>query len=117
MPNAPKWLQETFSSSVSGCNSSIAPDLIAQSSLAWGYNITNRGGRPKTRPYFRYRMQLPDGHVQGVSYFSLQGGMGVAMIDGYLYRLRIGAQEAATDTAESVPLDFQNDPTARRVWM
>ena len=117
MPNAPKWLQETFSSSVSGCNSSIAPDLISDSSLAWGYNITNRGGRPKTRPYFRYRMQLPDGHVQGVSYFSLQGGMGVAMIDGYLYRLRIGAQEAATDTAESVPLDFQNDPTARRVWM
>lgn len=117
MPNAPKWLQETFSSSVSGSNSSVAPDLISDASIAWGYNICNRGGRPKTRPYFRYRMQLPDGHVQGASYFSIQGGMGVAMIDGYLYRLRIGAQESTTDTAESIPLSFQNYPKAKQVWM
>lgn len=117
MPNAPKWFQEDFSSSISGGNSNVAPDMLSPSTLAWGYNIANRGGRPRTRPYFRYRMALPDGHVQGASYFSIQNGMGVVMIDGSLYRLRIAAPNAETDSYESIPLDFENFPTSDRVWM
>lgn len=117
MPSAPKWLQESFTSSVSGANSAVEPDLISQSSLAWGYNVANRGGRPHSRPYFKWRMNLPRGRTQGVSYFSVQNGMGVLMVDGRLYRLRIGSPENITDTYEEIALDFINFPLADKVWM
>ena len=86
----PAWLSEGFTSALTGVNAAVAPDLVGTSAAAWGYNIANRGSRPHTRPYFIRRMTLPSGRVQGASYFGVQGGMGVAVIDGRMYRLRPG---------------------------
>lgn len=113
----PDWLVESFTSSVSGVNSGVEPDLISASSLAWGYNIKNRGGRPSTRPYFKFRMQLPRGRIQGASYFGIQRGMGVLMVAGHLFRLNIGGIEANNDTYEEIALGFPNYPLAKKVWM
>ena len=87
----PAWLSEGFTSALTGVNSAVAPDLVGTSALAWGYNVANRGSRPHTRPYFIRRMTLPSGRVQGASYFGVQGGMGVVVIDGRMYRLRPGS--------------------------
>ena len=70
-----------------------------------------------TRPYFRYRCALPDGLVQGASYFSAQGGMGVVSVGGYLYRLRIGPQYKDGDTYEAITMPQAPYPNAKRVWM
>lgn len=77
-------------------------------------NMTHRGGRPRVRPPFRFLGTLPNGLVQGAGYFSVQSGMGVAMIDGRLYRLRIQANDAEY---EEVSLGFINSPILPQVWM
>lgn len=117
MASSPKWLQESFTSSVSGCNSAVEPDLVSPSGVSWGYNVINRGGRPKSRPYLRFRTNLPRGLVQGASYFSIQNGMGIIMVDGRLYRIRIGEIESITDSYEECELGLVNFPNAPRVWM
>ena len=114
----PNWLSEGFTSALSGVNSSVAPDLVGQSALAWGYNVANRGSRPRTRPYFIRRMTLPTGRVQGASYFSVQNGMGVVVIDGRMYRLRPGTARDSSDSSyEEITLPSLGSSSTLRVWM
>ena len=114
----PAWLSEGFTSALTGVNAAVAPDLVGTSALAWGYNVANRGSRPHTRPYFIRRMTLPSGRVQGASYFGVQGGMGVAVIDGRMYRLRPGeARDSSDSSYEEISLPTLGSPATLRVWM
>ena len=82
---------ETYSGGVS---SAVSPDLLPPNQTAWGMNVDFRGTKVHTRPNIHQRMYLPSGLVQGVGYFNLQGGMLVAMIDGFPYRIRIGIRNS-----------------------
>lgn len=108
------WVPELFTSTVAGVNSAVSPEFVAPNQTAWQLNSCNRGGKPTTRPPFRYLMALPAGLVQGASYFSVQGGMGVASIGGQIYRLRIGP---VTASYELVALAFRNSEKIRQAYM
>lgn len=110
----PQWQSEVFDGALEGVSSAISPDRLGPNQLAWGYNLTVRGGKPKTRPVFKYLGPLPDGLVQGVSYFSVQGGMGVASIAGQLYRLRL---DAGTFSYQTIPQAVLNSSIVKQVWM
>lgn len=47
-----EYLFDGASSALAGVDSSKSPDLIDENYIAFGYNITCRGGKPKTRPAF-----------------------------------------------------------------
>ncbi len=108
-----KWDTELFGTTLDGVNSSVEPDLILPSQQSWMLNGAIRGGKPHTRPPIRSRTYLPDGLVQGASYFSVQDGMIVVSIGGLLYRIRVGEQ---TCTWESIPLNFPNSPKLPEAW-
>lgn len=105
---------EVFFSTLSGVNSSVAPDLIGNDQAAWLLNATVRGGKPASRPSIRGLGFLPSGIVQGAGFFSVQGGMLMVSIGGQLYRLRIGARDFET---ESISAGFVNSPRLKRAWM
>lgn len=114
MPNQPKWVPELFENALEGVSSAVTPELISRQQLAWGKNIVNRGAKPGTRPPFKRLCTLPSGLVQGVSYFGVQGGMGVASINGHIYRLRINANDASF---EEILLPWWNSPVVKQVYM
>lgn len=114
MPAAQKWLTEIFENAAEGVSSAVTPELLAPTQLAWGKNIRTRGAKPGTRPSLKYMGALPSGLVQGVSYFSVQGGMGVISIGGHIYRLRIGLYDA---TFEEVALPWFNSGIVKQVYM
>jgi hypothetical protein len=62
-------------------------------------------------------MALPDGLVQGASYFSVQNGMGVISCAGRLYRLRIAGSQQTGDYYEEIALADVNSENQKRVWM
>ena len=112
----PGWNIEVFSTCEAGVSSALDPELIPSNQLAWMRNGRIRGGKQHTRPFLRERLVLPDGLVQGGSYFSVQGGMLVMQIAGRIYRIRIGNRD--TDfSSEEIPLDFINSPVLPTAWM
>lgn len=108
-----KWDTEVFNTTLDGVNSAVEPDLILPTQHAWMLNSVIRGGKPRTRPPMRSLGYLPDGLVQGASYFSVQGGMIVLAVEGQIYRLRIGPR---TLTIESIPLGFANSSRLKQWW-
>lgn len=114
MPAAQKWLTEIYENSAEGVSSAVTPELLPPSQLAWGKNIRTRGAKPGTRPSLKYMGTLPSGLVQGVSYFGVQGGMGVISIGGHIYRLRIGLNSA---TFEEIALPWFNSGIIKQVYM
>lgn len=115
MPKVQQWpLVELFENALDGVSSAITPELILPSQLAWGINTINRGAKPGTRPPIKFRCTLPNGLVQGASYFGVQGGMGVVSINGFLYRLRI---TSGNSSVESIPLPWPNSGVIKQVYM
>lgn len=114
MPAFPNWRTEVFENALDGVSSAVTPELIQPTQIAWGINTANRGSKPGTRPALKYRMSLPSGLVQGVSFFGVQGGMGVAQIEGRLYRLRINP---ASYAVENIPLPWRNSSIIKQVYM
>lgn len=112
----PGWLVEQFSTCEAGISSALDSELIPQNQLAWLRNGRIRGGKQHTRPFLRQRLVLPDGLVQGGSYFSVQNGMIVMQIAGRIYRIRIGTTDAGF-SYEEIPLSFLNSPTLPTAWM
>lgn len=55
MVNEPKILRDGFTGLTGGVNSGLNPSIIGKNQLAWGYNITMRGGFVETRPGFNLR--------------------------------------------------------------
>lgn len=111
LPNA---VPEVFDNAFEGVNSAVSAEMISPQQLAWAKNVINRGGKPGTRPPLIHRMALPSGLVQGASYFGVQGGMGVAMISGRAWRLRINPNSY---TAEQITLPFNNSGVIKKVYM
>ncbi len=97
-----------------GVNSAVRPDLIGENQVAWMMNGTVRNGKPRTRPRLIQRALLPQGRVQGAGYFSFDGGTGILMISGAMYRLLING---TSFVCESVPLGFNNAPNLPTAWM
>lgn len=114
MASTPKWNPELFENALEGVSSAVTPELISRQQLAWGKNIVNRGAKPGTRPPFKRLCTLPSGLVQGAGYFGVQGGMGVASINGHIYRLRINANDASF---EEILLPWWNSPVVKQVYM
>lgn len=112
----PGWIPINFVTCEAGASSAFDPELIPDNQLAWLRNGRIRGGKQHTRPFLRQRMVLPQGLVQGGSYFSVQGGMFVMQINGRIYRLRIGNRDSDF-SYEEIPLDFINSPVLPTAWM
>ncbi len=112
----PGWIVENYSTCEGGASSAFEPELIPQNQLAWLRNGRIRGGKQHTRPFMRERLVLPEGLVQGVGYFSVQGGMLVMQIAGRVYRIRVGINDASFSW-EEIPLDWLNSPVLPDAWM
>lgn len=107
------WIGSTQGICIDGVNSAVRPDLIGQAQLAWGFNLTVRDGKPRTRPRLIERLVLPEGRVQGAGFFG-RAGVGVLSIGGYIYRLNISGPSFSS---EMIPLSFQNNPNLETAWM
>lgn len=97
-----------------GVTSAFTPDDLPVNSLAWAKNVSIRGGKPRTRPPLIERTRLPKGRLQGIGYFSPNGGMFVCQVDGVLYRVRIRGSEFLT---QQIPTNFFNSARLRTAWM
>lgn len=111
-----KWVTETFQTAEAGASSAFESELIPQNQLAWIRNGEIRGGKVHTRTPFRFRLQLPRGKLQGIGFFSIQGGMLIASIDGRIYRIRIGGNTAGF-SYEEIELPWRNSSTQDFAWM
>lgn len=69
-------------SALAGMDSSKAPDLIDQNYISFGYNITCRGGKPRTRPKF-VQLNLKDSQGKTL----LENGLFQGRFDYYDYDL------------------------------
>lgn len=108
------WIPEYFSACPDGVSSALPPEMLPATQVAWGRNITTRGGRPHTRPAIRQLGYLPSGRFQGIGYFSKAGGLLVTSIAGRLYRVSLSRDGFLTSPIEMG--GFDNSPAQRRVW-
>lgn len=96
MVKDPNRLVEGITSFIGGANSSVDPALLPENQFSWGQNVQIRGGYPKTRPGFKFVKALPNGVIQGASYFkSRSDEKVVSLINGRLYDLVPTDPEAA----------------------
>lgn len=109
-----KWTPELFTSAIGGVNSGLSPELVGPTSLSWAFNCSVRGGKPHTRPPYRFVMVLPPGLVQGAGYFGIQQGMIVLSIRGRLWRLRVNSK---TPSWTEIGLPWRNSSLIKQVWM
>lgn len=85
----PNRLVEGITSFIGGANSSVDPALLPENQYSWGVNVRVRGGYPRTRPGFKFVKALPNGVIQGASYFKTKSGEElISLIDGRLYNLQ-----------------------------
>lgn len=111
---ASTWQPLLFETCEKGISSAVEPELLADTQFAWGANLDVRGGKPKTRPNFELRLNLPNGLFQGADYFGVQNGMMVVSIRGHLYRIRVNNRSFAH---EEIGLEFVNSGVLKQVWM
>lgn len=108
------WQSLLFETCEGGVSSALAPELLRDNQLAWGFNADLRGGKAATRPGMRLRLVLPPGLIQGAEFFGVQGGMIVASIAGYPYKIRVNGRNFSY---EPIPLAFYNSGILKQVWM
>jgi hypothetical protein len=92
-------LMEGMASFQGGANSAVDPSLVNPTQYSWAKNVVVRDGYPATRPGFKYIKALPDGVVQGASYFDNKANNTqemISLINGKLYSLK------PTEPAQSV---------------
>lgn len=111
---AEQWQTLLFETCEKGVSSAVAPELLPDTQVAWGGNVSIRGGKPYTRPPWTLRADLPRGLIQGGEYFGVQGGMLVISIAGHLYRIRINNRSFEV---EQISLGFENSGIIKQVWM
>ena len=108
------WIPEIFTTCEAGVSSAFEPELIPQNQLAWMINGRTRGGKAATRPFLVQRLILPEGNIQGVSYFSIQNGMIILQVGGRLYRVRISNR---TYSYDEIQLPFVGSAKLPYAWM
>lgn len=112
----PNRLVEGITSFIGGANSSVDPALLPENQYSWGINVRVRGGYPKTRPGFKFIKALPNGVIQGASYFKTRSDEElISMIDGRLYNLQPTKSSAAV--LDITPANETNNIVTRRASM
>jgi hypothetical protein len=106
-----------------GVDSGKAPSRIRDDQIAWGVNVTNRGGEISQRPGFR-QIKLSGsvvsamvrGHFQGASFFEDAGGRGylIASSGGSTYRIRLTGNSA--DVIDITPAGDKNSDQSPIVY-
>lgn len=85
----PNRLVEGIESFIGGANSSVDPALLPPNQFSWSENISIRGGYPRSRPGFKFIKAIPNGVIQGASYFRNPSvDELVTLINGRLYSLQ-----------------------------
>lgn len=95
-----------------GCKSDCDPGQVPLGFYWMGINIINQGGLPACRPGHRCLVTLPDGNLQGGTFFRPKVGLEhiVILIDGRAY-----ASEFPFDTWRTLP-NIQLSPDAKQVF-
>lgn len=110
-----RWISAEQEVLSDGINSAFRPDQIGANQAAWASNLTIRDGKPQSRDFnLIQRATLPKGIVQGVQFFSVDGGMFVLGIWGQLWRILLAGDNVEID---AIPLGFVNSPILPQVWM
>jgi len=106
-----------------GVDSGKAPSRIRDDQIAWGVNVTNRGGEIGQRPGFRQIKLSGDvvstmvrGHFQGAAFFEDAGGRGylIASSGGSTYRIRLAGN--AADVIDITPAGDKNSDQSPIVY-
>jgi hypothetical protein len=101
---------------IGGANSSVDPALLSPNQYSWGVNVSVRGGFPRTRPGFRFIKALPNGVIQGASYFKNNSSEQLmALISGRLYDSQVLDPEAAV--LDVTPANESNNYVSRKASM
>lgn len=100
MVSNPKWTPDFVPAFPTGMDSGKDPDLIPQTSAARLRNVSLRGGRPKSRPRFVKRHDLPVGKIQGAAVFSERGVLLVSL-DGRVYEVNPNSWGRVEKTSDS----------------
>lgn len=116
-----------------GMNSGVAPRLVPQGQLAFGINITNRGGMPRTRPVMRKvglsyvdrdgdaagtaQARATQALFQGASFYQAietNESCIVASVGGRLFRYLVASNHSVQELLWDGEL---NDPYNPNAWM
>jgi hypothetical protein len=109
------WIPQMQEVCADGVNTANRPNRIGQYQLAWGGNISVRETAVKSRGnVLIQRATLPKGRVQGVGYFSRDGGQFIMSIWGQLHRMLVAGNNV---TIDSIPLEFRNSSILPQCWM
>ena len=95
------WIIDRFSLANGGHNSGDDPELIEVNQYADSQNITNRGGRVRSRPRFVKKADLPTDpsnelYFQGITHFKSKDQI-VLRANGRLYRLDKSSTPSISD--------------------
>jgi hypothetical protein len=96
-------ITDRFALAVGGHNSGDDPEFIGPEQYADSKNITNRGGRVRSRPRFVKKADLPTDpanglYFQGITHFKSQDQI-ILRANGRIYRLEDAASPGANDPA------------------
>jgi hypothetical protein len=113
MINDQNRLMEGIATFIGGANSSVDPSLLPPNQYSWGINVAVRGGYPRTRPGFKFIKALPNGVIQGASYFKNSSTEElVTLIDGRLYNTQVTLPDSAV--LDVTPAEETNNYISRR---
>jgi len=106
-------LVEGITSFIGGANSSVDPALLPPNQFSWGENVSIRGGYPRSRPGFKFVKAIPNGVIQGASYFKTSSNEElVSLIDGRLYSLQ--PNDSTKPVLDITPAGEENNYISRR---
>jgi len=117
------WLRDGQSTYTGGASTAFDPDLLPLNQLAWGKNISLRGGKIKTRGAFVERklfdgglnfIEFPAGRVQGIDYFTANGGQMITSVAGRIFQIKMALDEF---TVEELALPVARSPVINEVFM
>lgn len=109
----PNRLVEGITSFIGGANSSVDPALLPENQFSWGVNVSIRGGYPRSRPGFKFVKAIPNGVIQGASYFKTKSDEElIALIGGRLYNLQ--PTNSSAPVLDITPANESNNFVSRK---
>jgi len=109
----PNRLVEGIESFIGGANSSVDPALLPPNQFSWGENVSIRGGYPRSRPGFKFVKAIPNGAIQGASFFkSPSVDELVTLINGRLFSVQ--PVDASAPVLDVTPATETNNYVSRQ---
>ena len=113
-------MSDIITTATAGVDMTSDADLLKSENLAYGRNISLRGGRIRTRPKIKKVMGLPPGTFQGMKYFDTKSRRTLVMsICGAVYEVDPLTNKVVSILSSVDPtalLYGQNNPRRSRVW-